>query len=231
MSDIFISYASTDRLKARELGKRLEQEGWSVWWDRKIPPGQSFAEVLEDALNAARCVVVLWSKTSRSSDWVQNEAAEGKRRGILVPAFIEDTSPPFEFRRIQAANLVDWENSSPENELDQFLNAIRRVLGSEGSPELPTAGERRVKGTKQIPKQVISADPSNVDMANPMWKRWSRLTLFTLVMGLSIMGLFKALYPQTPVTEALTSIVILSVVAGAGLNFCWTRWCRPKVKK
>lgn len=57
-------------------------------------PGQSFSKVLEEALNSAKCVVVLWSKTSVASDWVQNEAAEGKRRGILVPAFIEDTAPP-----------------------------------------------------------------------------------------------------------------------------------------
>jgi hypothetical protein len=128
-----ISYSSSDRLKAQELGRRLEKEGWSVWWDRKINPGQSFSKVLEEALNSAKCVVVLWSKRSVASDWVQNEAAEGKRRGILVPAFIEDTAPPFEFRRIQATNLVDWDKETPGNELPQFLEAVRNVLSGEDS--------------------------------------------------------------------------------------------------
>ena len=68
MSDIFISYSSSDRAKARALAQQLEQEGWSAWWDRTIPPGQSFSVVLEEALAAARCVVVLWSPASVDSD-------------------------------------------------------------------------------------------------------------------------------------------------------------------
>jgi hypothetical protein len=231
MSDIFISYTSSDRPKARELGKRLEQEGWSVWWDRKIPPGQSFDKVIEEALNAARCVVVLWSTTSCLSDWVKNEAAEGNRRGILVPAFIEDTSLPFEFRRIQAANLVDWEKPSPGNELNQFLDAIRRVLGGEGPPENLAAGAHQEAGFENIPRTVIHTDLTGGDGVNPLWKRWGRLTLFALGMVLPTMGLFKALYPQTPVTEVLATIVILSVIAGAGLNFCWTRWRQAMVRR
>ena len=39
MSDIFISYHSSDRARAKTLTEALEKKGWSVWWDRKIPPG------------------------------------------------------------------------------------------------------------------------------------------------------------------------------------------------
>jgi hypothetical protein len=35
MSDIFISYASEDRSKAEPLAKALEEQGWSVFWDRR----------------------------------------------------------------------------------------------------------------------------------------------------------------------------------------------------
>ena len=58
MSDIFISYASEDREKARELAEALSRRGWSVWWDRKIPPGKSFDEVIEKALAESKCVIV-----------------------------------------------------------------------------------------------------------------------------------------------------------------------------
>jgi hypothetical protein len=98
MSDIFISYAREDRDKAKALAKLFQQQDWSVWWDRNIP-GRSFDEVIEEALGAAKCVVVLWSKNSASSDWVKGEAAEALQRKILVPVRIESANVPLEFRR------------------------------------------------------------------------------------------------------------------------------------
>jgi hypothetical protein len=55
MSDIFISYARSDREKARLLAETLQQEGLSIWWDPEIPPGKSFDEVIEDAIDKANC--------------------------------------------------------------------------------------------------------------------------------------------------------------------------------
>jgi hypothetical protein len=50
MSDIFLSFSSADRDRARQLAELLERQGWSVWWDRTIPPGSSFDQVIEQAL-------------------------------------------------------------------------------------------------------------------------------------------------------------------------------------
>jgi hypothetical protein len=46
MRDVFISYAKPDRDRAAELATALEAHGWSVWWDRKIPPGRTFDDVI-----------------------------------------------------------------------------------------------------------------------------------------------------------------------------------------
>ena len=67
MSDIFISYAREDRSRAQELAAVLEGQGWSVWWDRSIPPGRSFDQVIEEALVGAKCVLVLWSHAMAST--------------------------------------------------------------------------------------------------------------------------------------------------------------------
>jgi len=66
MSDIFLSYATEDRPRTRILLEALESRGWSVWWDRTLPVGQTFDSVIESALADARCAVVLCSEASVS---------------------------------------------------------------------------------------------------------------------------------------------------------------------
>ena len=81
MAYVFVSYASEDRPRIASLANALEEEGWSVWWDRTIPPGKSFDEVIEQALDAAGCVIVVWTESAVQSRWVKTEAEEGLRRG------------------------------------------------------------------------------------------------------------------------------------------------------
>jgi hypothetical protein len=144
--DIFISYASVDRPKAQQLAAALERQGWSVWWDREILPGDKFSQIIEEKLRAAKCMLVLWSKTSVASDWVQIETVEGNTRGILVPILIDDTDPariPLEFRRLEAAQLATWEGSSTHEEFTLLLRAIRRRLNEPG-PRDQRASDGRV---------------------------------------------------------------------------------------
>ena len=72
---VFLSYASADRERARRLAEAMQGKGYQVWWDRECP-GQTFDDVIEEALNTATCVVVLWSSASVKSNWVKTEAAE-----------------------------------------------------------------------------------------------------------------------------------------------------------
>jgi hypothetical protein len=148
MSDIFISYAHSDRARAQNLAKALEQHGWSVWWDPRIPPGKIFDEVIEKALNAAKCVVVLWSKNSVTSDWVKAEATEGKKRKILVPVLIDDVEIPLEFRRIQAASLVEWKETSTNQEYNQLLEAIAAILGKSVAQKISPFSESKMHITQ-----------------------------------------------------------------------------------
>ena len=120
MSDIFISYAREDRKKIEALAKEFENNGWSVWWDRKIPPGKTFSQVIVEELADARCVVVAWSKQSVKSNWVQEEADEGLKKGILIPVIIEDVMLPMGFRRIQAVDLIKWDPAEASQNF-QFL--------------------------------------------------------------------------------------------------------------
>src|SRR5574342_290139 len=122
MSDIFISYSRNDRSKAEKIAHALGALGWSVWWDRNIPAGKDFAKVIEAALKASKVALVLWSEHSVASRWVLTEADAAADRGILVPILIErNVEVPFAHRRIQAADLVNWDG-------DLHAPAFRRLV-------------------------------------------------------------------------------------------------------
>jgi hypothetical protein len=146
MSDIFISYANEDRGKAKDIAEALEHRGFSAWWDRKILPGKTYDTVIEEELDAAECVIVLWSKTSVSKDWVRTEASEGRIRKILIPVLIErDVRIPIEFRRMQAADLIDWGGKLPHQGFDNLLNAIAGILGRPVQPSQKTNEVREIE--------------------------------------------------------------------------------------
>src|SRR5262245_35114017 len=105
MADIFISYERSDQARAQRVAEALEQQGWSVWWDRKLLAGDLFDKTIQQSLDAAKCVIVLWSNTSVSSSWVKDEASEGARRGILVPMLIDEVAIPLGFRQLHTAHL------------------------------------------------------------------------------------------------------------------------------
>ncbi len=148
MADIFLSYSSEDRERIRPLIQSLEQRGWSVWWDRKIPPGKTYDQVIEQALDEARCVVVVWSQSSVQSDWVKVEADEGMNRKILVPVLIDEARIPLAYRRIQAARLIGWQGESSHHELESLFGAIFAILG-EAEPAKETT--RRSGQISEVP--------------------------------------------------------------------------------
>ncbi len=129
MADIFISYASEDRERAKQLATTFTGRGWSVWWDREIPFGKNFDKVIEDNLAKAKCVVVLWTKHSVESRWVRAEASDGVGRDMLLPVVLErDLKLPLEFKRLQAANLADWHPDAPHEEFQRLLKSIASLL-------------------------------------------------------------------------------------------------------
>ncbi len=136
MADVFISYKRNDEQWAARLAEELTRRGISVWWDKTIPPGKTFDQVIEEELDAAKCVVVLWSRASVGSDWVKTEASEGLRRGILVPVLIEEVRLPLEFRRVEAANLAGWQGDPTDHEFAQLIAAVGSLV-EEQAPMAP----------------------------------------------------------------------------------------------
>ena len=94
MSRVFLSYAREDIDAARELAEQIAHAGHDVWWDRHLHGGSRFVAEIDKALKDAEAVVVLWTAASVESAWVQDEAAEGRDKGRLVPASLGSAKPP-----------------------------------------------------------------------------------------------------------------------------------------
>jgi TIR domain len=139
VSDIFVSYASEDRERAGVVAQALQDLGWSVWWDRSIPTGKTFVDVIKAELESAKCAVVLWSQQSAASQWVQREARLAADQHKLFPVLIEDMTPPWEFSEIQACNLANWNGEPDDPSFQRLVTDLRGALAS-----APTAGPAQV---------------------------------------------------------------------------------------
>jgi adenylate cyclase len=64
MADVFVSYARSDKARVAPLVAAIEAQGWSVWWDPEIAPGQEFDRQIAAELKIATAVLVVWTPKS-----------------------------------------------------------------------------------------------------------------------------------------------------------------------
>jgi len=136
MSDIFLSYATEDRERLLPLIEALTQQGWSIFWDRTVPVGQTWQEVMAEELEAAGSLLVFWSRNSITRKWVIEEAEEGIRRRLpIFQVLIDEVLPPLKFRSRQNDNLSAWDGTTTALAFQSLVRKIRRILGQPAEPE------------------------------------------------------------------------------------------------
>ncbi len=164
MSRIFLSYARDDVDAARQLAEGISEAGHEVWWDRHLHGGSRFAEEIDQALKDAEVVVVLWSDASVSSAWVQDEAAEGRDSGRLIPVALGSAKPPLGFRQFHTLQLDLSDAKGRQTALGELLDAIGSTCGSEphgqkASGTEPAAPAQRKISICVLPFVNMSGEP------------------------------------------------------------------------
>lgn len=169
MSEVFLSYA-------RE--------------DRDIVPGSTFEDVIEEAILAAKVVVVVWTRASIKSEWVQAEASDGLERGILFPILLDDVRVPGGFRRKQSGNLVGWPLRVDPSEMERMLTAL-------------------------VARAGLSATKITLPPTTSWWYRPKVSTVTgILIASVLVSGLFLMREPETPqpdlpvLTSPIASIAV-----------------------
>ena len=134
MSQLFISYARENRDTAERVASALGALGVEVWWDRELPGGSEFSEVIEQQLGEARVVIVLWSELSVRSSFVRDESMRALEAGKLLPVRIEPVVPPLGFGQIHALDLLDWSGAADDPAFIDVANEVRKRLGQPTAP-------------------------------------------------------------------------------------------------
>ncbi len=185
MADIFLSYSSKDKDRVTPLVKALQREGWSVWWDRRTPAGETFDLMIERELKGAKCVVVVWSLNSVTSDWVREEATFGKNRNALFPAKIDHVDIPLGFGLIQAVNLIGWIGDGDNAEYRHLAESISEKIGRKAAPSPKSAPQEKREPVQPLP--TMNALPVNpvvvslegevpAELSQPLSPSWPALS-------------------------------------------------------
>ena len=85
MGHIFVSYSHTDTEYAHELADSLEKMGFEVWIDERLDYGAQWPQELQKQLDSCSAFILIMSRHSYASEWVQSELQRAKRK--LKPIF------------------------------------------------------------------------------------------------------------------------------------------------
>jgi adenylate cyclase len=154
LADIFVSYSRQDKAKVAPIVAALEAEGWSIWWDPEIAPGEEFDSLITRELEVARALLVVWTPQSVDSRWVRGEARDAADRGVLVPVRFDNARLPLDFRAVHTTDLDGWSDDSQSQPFRSLCKALESKLGSPKK-------KAKVTAIAVLPLANMSADPEN----------------------------------------------------------------------
>lgn len=194
MPDIFVSYSREDQAVARRFAENFEREGFSVWWDQALSPGEAFDQVTEQALEDARAVVVLWSKTSVNSRWVRAEATQANANNRLLPVMIEACRRPIMFELTHTADLSGWNGEHDDPAWQAFVASVRRFVERRASDGAAPADKKTPLPSPAAlsPAARPPVPPASAPRSNPASRHADIPRRRALVYGASALGLAAA---------------------------------------
>jgi hypothetical protein len=211
MADIFLSYSTEDHEKVRKLADALKHEGWDVFWDRGIPVGKNWGEVIEEELPRAKAITSLWSSSSVKSNYVWAESNYGLQHKKLLPAMIGKADVPILFSLIEYADLTKWDGVSRNH--TEFLKLIDALKYKAGDPtgSVRVSPQARLVETGKSPAKIFVG-----------YSRRDRVVAEKLVRGLKKRGFSLYWDAHIPVGESVQAAIAGAIESSKAVIIIWT---------
>ncbi len=162
--DVFISYASKDKIVADAVCARLEAAGIRCWIaPRDILAGTSYGEAIIDAIHGAKVMVLVFSSNANASGHIPKEVERAVSNGVpILPFRIEDVAPGKSLDYfIGSVHWLDAMTPPMEHHLDDLAATVHKLIpantGERGVPAAQESGTWQPEPSATKPAAVRNA--------------------------------------------------------------------------
>ena len=158
--DVFVSYARKDRWMAAQLVEQFGNSGLTAFFDRDIPAGSDWNDTLNRQLVNAKCVVVLWTPLSLSSDFVKHEASIALHRERLLQVVIDGCQGPAPYVGQQSVHITAQGSRLGREGVKLLLRSVGERVG----PPPPVI-------TLPAPRDYEAITAEHLALVHSAWRR------------------------------------------------------------
>ncbi len=173
--DVFISYATPDRVLAYEICSSLENAGISCWIAPRDMPGTKWDSYIPQAIRRCKSVVLVLSASANTSSYVQKEVALATKYGKeVIPLRIDEASPQDGLE----LHLVDrhWLDVTSKEFSDCATHVSNRIFHAMSvAPTVKSIGRpHEVPLAKDVKFEMMWIPPGTFTMGSPECERGRR---------------------------------------------------------
>ncbi len=128
---IFISYAHDDQNEVFKHIKRLNQEGFRIWYDEGIEPGVNWYETLESRIRNCECILLFISKRAQQSQYISKEitcAIEHNKHVVCIMLDDESLKGPFKLMLCDTQSIKKNEIENVDKFYEKLANSLHPDL-------------------------------------------------------------------------------------------------------
>lgn len=134
---VFVSHSVKDKASADAVVAHLEQEGVTCWIaPRDVLPGADWGESILDAIEAAKIMILIFSRNANSSSQIKREVERAVNKDTyIIPFRLDETEPTRSLEYFISTS--QWMDAFPpplEKHFQRLMSAVSAVLGNP-SPE------------------------------------------------------------------------------------------------
>ena len=161
---IFVSYAHADSVRVFEEIKSFNENGYHVWYDEGISPGNEWTDEIAEALEKCGLFVVFLTPASAGSPNVQNEInyAMDEKKPFLAIHLQETTLRAGVKLQIGTRQAILKYNMTDEEYLYKYTAAFERLgmrqRKKAAAPASKSAASTPNLGSRKVPAQIKSRD-------------------------------------------------------------------------